>query len=131
MIEEKDLAPDYSAIDPGLLEVYPLPPSQTVPSGPGNVNLIVNGVRAYSSIVGEQEPREYSVEVEYTPDDLGLDGDSLGDYLMSYSTAEIEQESMTRKIRRDLIDVLDIDDAFVEVKTTGFVTKRTQIGRPE
>lgn len=128
MGQEIELEPDYESIDPDTLSVYLLAPRAGGESGIHAFS--VESVHGKSPVTNSEEVREYDVEIEFRPDNYGLELGSLSKYLHSYRNASISQESMASLIREHLMAALDIDSVFVEVKDTGLAEKRVLEGRP-
>lgn len=128
MAEEIELEPDYRSISRGELEVFPLPPRATIPGGPPCAMLTVNGIRVGSPVVGNREPYEVDVTVEYRPEEISIEPESFGNYLRTYNNAQISQDTMTKMVRRDIEKAVGTEEVFVELHRKGFVQKKTRTG---
>lgn len=124
MAKELTVDPDVDSIDEDQLAVIHLPPVQHP-----TVSMEVSGVKTQDPIEGIGE-RRYSIEIEYIPEKRDIESESLVDYLKTYAYARIPQEAMARRIRYDICQALQIEDAFVMIRRESPVVKRTRMGNP-
>lgn len=122
MAHEMSVRPYRDPIDREALAVTPLEEEANPVT-----SMTIDGVRVQFPS-SDAEDREYEVEVEYRPEEWGLEDWSFARYLMTFDEARLTQEMITQQIRRDLRAALDVDDVFVMVHREFPAEKRTMIG---
>ncbi len=117
---------DLDPVDEGVLTIIPIEGHSPPPT-----MIEVTEVPGISPFLDSESVHRYDVEVEFIPEDMGLEVASFAMYLNSFRFASVSQEAMTNKIRNDLCETLDIDDVFVQVHQTSPASKRTSLGSPK
>lgn len=130
MVEDQTANVLHDPVDPGKLAVYELPDSEDASGDPPAESFNFSEVRAHNP-AGVQW--DFDVEIEFKPERGGkvVDLDSLRLYLLSFETARTTEEAMAQAIRSDLLEVLDVEDLYVEVTRSDRGVKQVRLGKPK
>lgn len=112
--EDNPMNEDHSPIDPSILDAFERPAWMDTDENTGStVHMVVGDVSANCPMNGDI--KTYTVEIEYVPDEVILSEDSIREYLYTFQTATIAQESMAELIRTELTEALAVPDVFVDI----------------
>lgn len=112
---EKHMEENYESIDTDIIDVYEIPEWMEGIPEPPSVNIIVGDVSANCPMDPGNEAHRYTVEIEYVPKDYFVIEDSFREFLFSFQTATISQEEMSALIHKELKNLLDIPDVYVNI----------------
>lgn len=110
-------------VDSGVLRVYDLPPDDY-----GEVTMWAEiDIDFVLPHYDDKSTEDATVEVEIKYNYLGLDRTSLVHYLAEFAHIEVTPEDIACQVRRDLSDILETDDVYVNVRQQ-WPTKNVRVG---